>query len=117
MSAAVLQHQFASVLAGPLAWQSQPTPDLIPTGIADIDSATGGLPRGALTEIVGAASSGRTSLLHSILAGAAARQEVCALVDAEDAFSPHDAATAGAALQRLLWVRCGYNGEHGLKAT
>jgi hypothetical protein len=113
MGAAILQHQFASLLT----WQLPPDPDLFPTGIPDIDSATGGLPRGALTEIVGPASSGRTSLLHSILAGAAARDEVCALVDAEDAFSPQDAATAGAALHRLLWVRCAHNAEHALKAT
>ena len=77
MSAATLQHQFASLLT----WQLPPVPDLVPTGIPDIDFATGGIPRGALTEIVGPASSGRTSLLHSILAGAAARDEVCALVD------------------------------------
>ena len=37
-------------------------------------SATGGLPRGCLTEIFGAASSGRTSLLVSILAAATARR-------------------------------------------
>jgi recombination protein RecA len=117
MSAAVLHQQFASLLAGPLAWQERPTPETVPTGISEIDDATGGLPRGALTEIVGPASSGRTSLLHSILALAAARDEVCALVDAEDAFCPHDAANSGAALDRLLWVRCAHNAEHALKAT
>jgi hypothetical protein len=117
MSAALLQHQFANVLAGPLAWQSRPEPEVVPTGIAAVDSAIGGLPRGALTEIVGPASSGRTSLLHSILTGAAVREEVCALVDASDAFSPHDAAAAGTELSRLLWVRCGHRAEHALKAT
>src|SRR5437763_14421836 len=113
MSAATLQHQLASLLT----CQLPPAPDLVPTGIPDIDSATGGLPRGALTEIVGPASSGRTSLLHSILAGAAARDEVCALVDAEDAFSPHDAATAGADLHPLLWVRSSHNAAPALTAT
>jgi hypothetical protein len=117
MSAAALQHQFASLLTGPLDWQVRPAPDLLPTGIPEIDAATGGLPRGALTEIAGPASSGRTSLLHSILAAAAARQEVCALVDADDAFSPHHAAAAGADLTRLLWVRCPHNAEHALKAA
>jgi hypothetical protein len=117
MRAAALQHQFASVLAGPLAWQERPTPETVPTGIAEIDDAIGGLPRGALTEIVGPASSGRTTLLHSILASAADREEVCALVDADDAFCPHDAAAAGVALDRLLWVRCPHNAEHAIKAT
>ena len=117
MSAAALQHQFASLLAGPLTWQDRPQTELVPTGIPEIDAATGGLPRGALTEIVGPASSGRTTMLHSILARAALRQETCALVDAADAFCPHDAARAGAALDRLLWVRCAHNAEHALKAT
>ena len=77
-----------------------------PTGISEIDALTGGLPRGALTEIFGPASSGRTSLLLSALAQATRRQEVCALVDASDAFHPEFAAAAGADLSRLLWVRC-----------
>jgi len=117
MASAVLHEQFASLLAGPHSWQSRPAPDCVPTGIPEIDAATGGLPRGGLTEIVGPASSGRTSLLHSILAGAAVRAEFCALVDAEDAFSPHDAAAAGGSLGNLLWVRCAHNAEHARKAT
>jgi hypothetical protein len=117
MSAALLHQQFASLLAGPLTWQDRPEPEFVPTGIPEIDSATGGVPRGALTEIVGPASSGRTTLLHSILARAAAREEACALVDAGDAFCPHDAARAGAALDRLLWVRCAHIAEHALKAA
>jgi hypothetical protein len=82
-----------------------------------VDTATGGLPRGCLTEIFGAASSGRTSLLLSILAEATAREEVCALVDAEDAFHPHSAAAVGVQLTRLLWVRCAHNAEQALKAA
>ena len=95
MTSAVLHEQFASLLAGPHSWQSRSAPDCVPTGIPEIDAATGGLPRGGLTEIVGPAASGRTSLLHSILAGATVREEFCALVDVEDAFSLHDAADAG----------------------
>src|ERR1035441_8641697 len=117
MGAAVLLKQFESVTAGPLDWQSRPEPERAPTGVAEIDSATGGLPRGCLTEIVGPASSGRTSLLLGLLAAATARQEACALVDAEDAFSPHSAADAGVHLAHLLWVRCGHNAEHALKAA
>src|ERR1035441_10352484 len=117
MGTAVLLKQFESILRAPLDWQSRPEPERALTGIPEIDSATGGLPRGALTEIVGPASSGRTSLLLSLLAAATARQEVCALVDAEDAFSPHSAAHAGVQLSRLLWVRCGHSAEHALKAA
>ena len=117
MSAAVLLKQFESILGGPLGWQSRPEPELALTGVAEVDSAIGGLPRGCLTEIVGPASSGRTSLLLGILAAATARQEACVLVDAEDTFSPHSADEAGVQLGRLLWVRCGHSAEQALKAA
>jgi recombination protein RecA len=117
MGVAILQKQFESVLGGRLGWQSKPAPELVRTGVAEVDTATGGLPRGCLTEIFGPASSGRTSLLLSILAEATAREEVCALVDSEDAFHPHSAAAAGVQLTRLLWVRCAHNAEQALKAA
>jgi hypothetical protein len=41
------------------------------------------------------------------LARATQRGEVCALVDASDAFDPASAAAAGMEMSRLLWVRCG----------
>jgi len=85
----------------------RPQPRTIPTAIASVDELTGGAPRGGLTEICGPASSGRTSLLLALLAQATAREEVCALVDASDAFDPYFAAAAGVDLKRLLWVRCG----------
>ena len=114
MGAAVLIKQFEAVLGGPLGWQSRPEPERAPTGVAAIDSALGGLPRGGLTEIVGPASSGRTSLLFAVLAAATAREEACVVIDAEDAFSPHAAAGAGVHLDRVLWVRCGHNAEQAL---
>jgi hypothetical protein len=100
-----------------MGWQSRPSPEYVRSGISDIDAATGGLPRGCLTEIFGPASSGRTSLLVSILAHATDREEVCALIDAEDAFDPASAAAAGVRLDRLLWVRSAHNAEHALKAA
>jgi hypothetical protein len=117
MGVAVLKKQFESVLGGPLEWQSRPAPELARTGIPEVDTATGGLPRGCLTEIYGPASSGRTSLLLSTLAEATTHEEVCAMVDAEDAFDPASAAAAGVRLDRLLWVRCGHNAERALKAA
>jgi hypothetical protein len=80
--------------------------ETVPTGIASLDALTGGLPRGAITEIVGPASSGRTSTMISILAEAIAGDEVCAIIDGNDAFDPKSAAQAGVKLDRLLWVRC-----------
>ena len=38
-------------------------------------------------------------------------------MDASDAFDPASAAAAGVRLERLLWVRCGGNAEHALKAA
>lgn len=112
MGAAALREQFDSLLGGPLDWRTRPLPDTVPSGVAEIE-----LPRGGLIEIVGPASSGRTSLLLAILAAAGARREACALVDAEDAFDPASAAAAGVRLERLLWVRCGHHAEHALKAA
>ena len=116
MGAAILKQQFESVL-GNLDWQARPALELTPTGIPEIDSAAGGIPRGALTEIVGPASSGRAGLLASIFAQATARGEVCALVDAEDGFDPASAAAAGVRLGQLLWVRCRHSAEQALKAA
>jgi recombination protein RecA len=88
------------------------TREVCPSGIAGVD-----LPRGCLTEVCGPASSGRTSVMLAALAQATRRAEVCALVDAGDAFDPASAAAAGVALERLLWVRCGGQTEPALKAT
>src|ERR1700721_4379164 len=85
----------------------RPTPQMVSSGVREIDTLTGGLPRGCLTEVCGPASSGRTSILLAALAAATQRQEVCALVDISDAFNPHSAAAAGVNFERLLWVRCG----------
>ena len=121
MAVAVLKKQYESLLGGHLDWQTRPEPDRVRSGIAELDVVTGGLPRGCLTEIYGPASSGRTSLLISILAAATAREEVCALVDAEDAFDPVSAGESGVRLDRLLWVRCAggchERAEQALKAA
>jgi hypothetical protein len=85
----------------------RPAPKMVSSGIPQLDLLTGGLARGCLTEICGTASSGRTSVLLLALARATQRGEVCALVDASDAFDPASAAAAGMEMSRLLWVRCG----------
>ncbi len=78
----------------------------VPTGIAVLDERLGGgLPRGQISEIAGARSSGRTTLMHAALGAATARGELAALVDALDMFDPESAASCGVVLDRLLWVR------------
>ncbi len=79
----------------------------IRTGIAQIDDVVQGIPLHALTEICGGnVSSGKTSVLISLLAQAS-RDRFCALVDAADSFDPGCGQAAGIYLPRLLWVRCG----------
>jgi len=85
----------------------RPAPEMVSSGIRELDALTGGLPRGGITEICGPASSGRTSVLLAALAGATQRGEVCALVDASDALDPASAVAARIEMERLLWVRCG----------
>jgi len=90
--------------------------ETVSCGIDAIDSLTGGLPRGAVTEVFGLPSSGKTSILLSILAAATGRGEICALVDGSDAFAPECGENAGIDLTRLLWVRC-HNLDQTLKVT
>ena len=98
--------RFANILpASQLA--IRPMPEMAPSGIAEFDALTGGLPRGCLTEICGPASSGRTTVLLSALAAATHRGEYCALIDASDALDAQSLAASGIDLDRLLWVRCG----------
>lgn len=80
--------------------------ECVPSGIPTLDAAIGGLPRGAIVEILGAPSSGRTSLTLSILSTMIQRGEVCALVDGTNAFDPESGTAAGIDMRRLLWVRC-----------
>ena len=78
-----------------------------PTGIAEVDRLLdGGLPVGAISEVAGPESSGRTSLALSFVAGRTREGLVCAWVDAGDAFDPEAAASSGVQLRQLLWVRC-----------
>ena len=92
-------------------------PETLPTGVVEIDNALGGFPRGAITEIHGAPSSGRTSLLLSALSAATAREETCALIDCNETFDLSSAAKAGIDFKRLLWVRCQNNLERAFKAA
>jgi recombination protein RecA len=77
-------------------------------GIEAVDAwMAGGLPLGAVTEIVGPECSGRTSFALSFLARLTRAGKVCAWVDVMDTLHPESAAAAGVDLSRLLWIRCG----------
>jgi recombination protein RecA len=93
------------------------TVEVLATGVDEIDSVLFGLPRGAITELHGPTSSGRTSLMLSALANATAHEEICAIVDCDDTFDLTSATQAGVNLKRMLWVRCGHSLERAFKAV
>ncbi|HEX2254433.1 MAG TPA: hypothetical protein VHQ65_14285 [Thermoanaerobaculia bacterium] len=76
------------------------------TGLPAFDRLLGGgLPRGALVELVGRSSGGRFSIALAALAAATAAGEAAALVDRGDHLDPESAAHLGVDLERLLWLR------------
>jgi recombination protein RecA len=106
---AVIRAQVESRLPGALTVYERAVPEVFPIGIAALDRQIGGgIPRSALTQICAARemSSGKTSLLVSLMAEITRREQFCALVDAGDCFDPASAEPAGVNLARLLWVRC-----------
>ncbi len=82
------------------------------TGVVALDALLkGGLPVGAVSEIVGQECSGRTGLTLAFLAQLTQQGKVCAWIDVPDSLHPESAAAAGVDLDRLLWVRCGAGTE------
>ena len=90
-----------------------------------IDGLLGLFPPGRLSEIVGPRSSGGSSLLLALMArittsgcwGGSQGGGQVAFVDGMDALDPASAATAGADLSALLWVKCGGRLRVGLSAA
>lgn len=76
-------------------------------GITSLDALTGGgVPLGAITELSGSGSSGRTTAAMQLAASALRDGRVCAWVDAADGFDPASSEANGVHLASLLWVRC-----------
>ena len=96
--------------AFPLGWRHVEPLDILFAAGRDF-------PRGRISEITGTRSSGRTSVLHALLAASTGRGEFAALVDTQNAFDACSAAAAGVELSKLVWVRCGVNAEHALRAA
>ena len=110
-SAAVLQMEIERSLAARFPAALSPAPQTLgeaaATGVTAVDTLLqGGLPVGAVSELIGAESSGRTSLALAFVASRTAEGRVCAWVDTNDAFDPESAAGSGVDLNQLLWVRC-----------
>ena len=110
-SANALRLQIERTLASRFPSALTPVPRTVrecaTVGIPEIDSLLeGGLPVGAISEIVGPASSGRTCLALSFVAQRTNAGQVCAWVDVGNALDPESGAACGVNLQQLLWVRC-----------
>jgi len=117
LSKAAIESEIASRFHSAFKPRVKASNEVICTGIQEVDGLTGGLPRGAITEIFGPASSGRTSLMLATLAQATTHEEVCALIDTSNSFDPKSATKAQMDLERLLWVRCNGQLEHAFKAA
>src|ERR1700744_1199701 len=109
-SAAAIRVQIENTLAqrvpAALTLKIKQAPELFATGVSNVDAMLGGgIPRSSITEISGAASTGKTSFALSLLANVTRLGNACAWVDVNDALSPESAAAANVELQRLLWLR------------
>ena len=69
-----IKNQSAIPLVTPASrLEIRPQPEMATSGIPALDTLTGGLPRGCLTEICGPVTSGRTSVMLAALAAATRR--------------------------------------------
>lgn len=92
--------------------------DSIPTGSLSLDLALGigGIPRGRITEIYGAESSGKSTLAQHVIAGAQKKGGTVAYIDAEHAMDPTYAAACGININDLL-ISQPDNAEQALDIT
>jgi len=73
--------------------------------------------KGAITEVVGGRSSGKTRLLMSYIERATKGMEFAAVIDSTDSFDPVSAESAGIDLDRVLWIRCSEDLNTALKSA
>lgn len=111
-SSAAIRLQIEAALGDRIPSALTPAPRILRpqagVGIASVDELlAGGLPIGAITELVGPECSGRTTFALSFISRITQTGKVCAWVDVSDTLHPESAAAAGVDLARLLWVRCG----------
>jgi len=115
-----------NLLAERFSHPSCTTSGRLSSGLPFLDQLTdGGLPRGAITELIspagdvkhgvaGGTSVGSASLIHALIHCAYRNGYFVALIDGRDSFDP--CGLNNASLQHLLWVRCSKASE-SLKAA
>lgn len=116
-SCLAIRQQIEAALANRIPSALTPAPRIIrpvaATGIPNVDEMLGGgLPLGAITEMVGSECSGRTTFALSFIARMTQAAKVCAWIDVSDTLHPESAAAASVDLTRLLWIRCGVPQPH-----
>jgi hypothetical protein len=117
---ATIRLQIEAALADRIPSALTPAPRILrpqaDVGIASADELlAGGLPLGAITEIVGPECSGRTSFALSFVSRMTLTGKVCAWIDVSNTLHPESAAAAGIDLSRLLWVCCGVSATRAVE--
>src|ERR1700691_257705 len=98
-SAAAIRLQIETALAHRIPSALTPLPRVVhpvaPTGVAALDELLeGGLPLGAISEMTGPESSGRSAAALSFVSGLTRAGNVCSWVDVSDTFDPESAVEA-----------------------
>ena len=116
IAVAQLEKQFGKGTVMRLGESAKLTVDAISTGSLALDLALGigGVPRGRITEIHGAESSGKTTLAYHIVAEAQKSGGTAAFIDAEHSVDAEYARNLGVDLDRLL-ISQPDNGEEALE--
>ncbi len=104
MALAQLEKQFGKGSVMRLGESPRMTVEAISTGSLALDIAlgVGGVPRGRITEIHGAESSGKTTMAYHIVAEAQRLGGIAAFVDAEHSVDPEYARNLGVDINKLL---------------
>src|ERR1051326_8873382 len=99
----LLADRFPQLRQGPPVLRPVET---VSTGVAALDDIlSGGLPRGAFTELIApGAGSGSAQVIHAMLRRVAGDGQFLGLVDGMDSFDV--TAVEPSVLARLFWVRC-----------
>jgi len=90
----------------------------IPTGFPALDQALGigGIPRGRITEMLGAPTSGTTTRALELMAKAQEDKDSAAYLDLSYTFDPDYAVRCAVSLERLLLIRP-HSGREALEIT
>jgi recombination protein RecA len=90
-----------------LARMVPPAGGVLSTGFQSLDRATGGLPRGRVTELFGPPGSGKTTIALQIVASLQRSGGAAAWLDADGAFDPVYATRLGVTVERMPVARPG----------